>query len=95
MPQSNAKHMPPHPPSSEIGTLQTVKARLVLLGWPSMLAWAEAHGYERCTVSYTIKTWGRRTDKRPHGGISKNVLRDLRATLDGNLKPADVPARNN
>ncbi|MCU0963576.1 MAG: hypothetical protein MUF08_00630 [Burkholderiaceae bacterium] len=81
MTQSNAKTQAPNLPASPVGDLRTVRAKLVLAGWPTMKAWAEAHGYQRGTVSYAIRSWGMRTDRQPHGGLARAVMGDLRRTL--------------
>jgi hypothetical protein len=59
----------------------TVRGRLALLGWPSLEAWAQAHGYRAQMARYCVVTWGNRADKKPHGGIARALMRDLRATL--------------
>lgn len=64
-----------------IGDVVKVRGRLAMLGWPSMAAWARAHGYSRQTVTITVQKWGTRTDRKPHGGFSQAVMRDLRETF--------------
>lgn len=75
--------------SEPLGDSLSIRGRLHLLGWESMNAWAKAHGYQRGTVSAVIHTWGLRTDRAPHGGISRAVLQDLRATLEQGIRPSD------
>lgn len=81
MNQINAKALASSAPAAPVGDLRTVRAKLVLAGWPSMKAWAEAHGYKRVTVSFAIRSWGMRTDRTPHGGLARAVMADLRRTL--------------
>lgn len=76
----------PRPPSPKGGLEATgdnlaVRGRLALLGWPSLAAWADAMGYDPQMVRITIKQWGNRTDREPHGGIGRALMRDLRRTL--------------
>jgi hypothetical protein len=93
MEKSNAKTGASHSPSEVIGNVVTVRGKLALLGWPSMRAWASAHGYERMTVSATVKTWGLRTDRTPHGGLARAVMRDLRETFATGKQPPDATLR--
>ena len=82
-----------------IGDALSIRGRLNLLGWESFSAWGDAHGYKPGSVRAAIRTWGLRTDRAPHGGISRAVMRDLRATLAQGIRPvcpsapvaADVP----
>jgi hypothetical protein len=74
-------------PLTPVGDRITVRGRLALLGWPSIHSWARAHGYEGQMASYCVGVWGNRTDKHPHGGISRAVMRDLRATLAEGRRP--------
>lgn len=70
-----------------LGTVSNVRGRLILLGWFSMSAWAEAYGYPRGSVQAAVRTWGQRTDRTPHGGIARAVMRDLRITLEQGFTP--------
>lgn len=92
MDKSNAASARRHPPKvaspSVIGDSVTVRGRLALLGWASVEAWARAHGYERKMAHYCIRTWGNRSDRQPHGGISRALMRDLRETLANGKRPA-------
>ena len=75
-----------------LGTVLAVRLRLMQLGWNSLSAWGEAHGYPRGSVRAAVLTWGQRTDKTPHGGIARAVMRDLRATLTEGRSPGqNVP----
>jgi hypothetical protein len=73
---------------SALGDAITVRGKLALLGWPSVESWAKAHGYQRAMANYCIRTWGQRTDRQPHGGISRQLMRDLRETLATGRRPA-------
>lgn len=99
MVKSNAPSTRRHPPKvatpSVIGDSVTVRGRLALLGWTSVEAWARAHGYERKMASYCIRTWGNRSDRQPHGGISRALMRDLRDTLESQKRPESSGARGN
>lgn len=72
-----------------LGDVLSIRGQLHLLGWASFNAWAQAHGYKRGSVSAAVRTWGLRTDRAPHGGISRAVMRDLRSTLTQGIRPAD------
>lgn len=80
--------------SEPLGDSLSIRGRLHLLGWESLNAWAKAHGYQRGTVSAVIHTWGQRTDRAPHGGISRAVLQDLRDTLEKGIGPVDSKQTN-
>lgn len=75
-----------------IGDVLSIRGQLHLLGWTSFNAWAQAHGYKRGSVSAAVRTWGLRTDRAPHGGISRAVIRDLRTTLAEKVGPNDMPS---
>lgn len=76
-----------------IGNALSIRGRLNMLGWESFSAWGEAHGYKPGSVRAAIRTWGQRSDRAPHGGISRAVMRDLRTTLAQGVgpAPADCP----
>ncbi|MFZ5510871.1 hypothetical protein [Thermomonas sp.] len=63
-----------------IGDINTVRARLLMRGWRSVAAWAEAHGYLPVTVRRTIYQWGERP-QAPHGGVGRQIMADLQKTL--------------
>ena len=71
-----------------IGDPLSIRGRLHLLGWKSFNAWGVAHGYKAGSVRAAVRTWGERTDRAPHGGISRAVMRDLRTTLAQGIGPA-------
>ncbi len=73
-----------------LGEPLAVRARLMTLGWPNLTVWAHAHGHKPVTVYSVVKIWGQRSDRAPHGGLSRVVVRDLRATMDHGITPADV-----
>lgn len=83
MTNASVKNMP-------LGTPLQVRARLMTLGWPSLAAWAKAHGHKPVTALSVLKIWGHRSDRAPHGGLSRVVVRDLRATMDMGITPDDV-----
>lgn len=63
-----------------IGNMHTVRAQVMLAGYRSLAAWAKAHGYLPVTVRRVIYDWGQRPEQ-PHGGIGRQVMRDLKKTL--------------
>lgn len=69
-----------------VGTPIEVRGKLALLGWPSVSAWGEAHGYSRTMTTYVVKQWGS-TSKRPHGGIARHLMHNLRETLATGRRP--------
>lgn len=71
-----------------LGDVLSIRGRLNLLGWRSFDAWAKAHGYKIGSVRAAVRTWGERTDRTPHGGISRAVMRDLRQTIAQGTRPA-------
>jgi hypothetical protein len=64
-----------------IGEMTQVRGRLALAGYRSLSEWAEAHDIKPVTARRVIYDWGMRTDREPHGGIAREVMRKLRATL--------------
>jgi len=64
-----------------IGDMNTVRAQVMLRGYRSLAAWAVAHGYLPVTVRRVVYDWGQRPD-RPHGGIGRQVILDLKKTLN-------------
>jgi hypothetical protein len=67
-----------------------VRGKLALLGWPSLAAWGEAHGYSQKMPNYVVKTWGN-TTRRPHGGIARHLMANLRQTLETGKRPEHMP----
>lgn len=83
MPSTAVKNVP-------LGTPLAVRARIMTLGWPSLAAWAHAHGHKPGIVNVALRTWGQRSDRAPHGGLSCKVVQDLRVTMDHGITPEDV-----
>jgi hypothetical protein len=73
-----------------VGNALVIRGRLNLLGWKSINAWAQVHGYKSGSVLAAVRTWGLRTDRAPHGGISRAVMRDLRLTIAHEIRPASA-----
>jgi hypothetical protein len=86
-PNANPKEVP----STPLGDRRQVRGHLLILGWPSVGAWCEAFGHPRSSMDKAVQTWGLRTDRAPHGGISRAVMRDLRMTISQRISPDDVP----
>lgn len=75
-----------------LGTVREVRIALMQLGWGGLTPWCLAHGYSRSAAQNALRAWGLRTDKTPHGGIARAVMRDLRATLTEGRSPGqNVP----
>lgn len=75
-----------------IGDINTVRAGLLLRGWRSVSHWAQAHHYLPVTVRRTVYWWGTRS-QMPHGGIGRQIMADLRSTLDmPPRQPGDMEA---
>jgi len=70
-----------------IGNMYKVRAGLLLRGWPSVAAWAQAHGYLPVTVRRVIYDWGE-CDEAPHGGLGRQIKRDLEHDLSEDLPEA-------
>lgn len=60
--------------------MREVKAALLLRGWPSLSAWAEAHGFLPVTTRRVVYDWWHR-DSRPLGGIGRQIIAALRAEM--------------
>lgn len=73
-----------------IGETLNIRGRMHMLGWSSIGDWARAHGYPRTSVYSALGTWGTRTDRAPHGHITRCILQDLRLTLAEGRSPASV-----
>lgn len=76
--------------SAPLGDNLAIRARLLTLGWPSLAEWSRKHGYKNPTVVIVMRTWGQRTDRTPHGGISRAIVRDLRTTMTQGIGPTDM-----
>ena len=68
-------------------TRSMVRGQLLLLGWSGVDEWAKAHHYKAPTVCVTLRNWGARTDREPHGGLGRQIMRDLRTTLELGVRP--------
>lgn len=82
-------------PTDPIGDAIAVRGKLALLGWPSLRSWARAHGYDGQMPGYVVRHWGNRTDRRPHGGIARALMHDLRETLAKGKRPEHVQPQEN
>lgn len=51
------------------------------LGAASLAQWARDRGFRRSAVAMAIRRWGQRSDRRPHGGISRAIMAALREDL--------------
>lgn len=49
--------------------------------------WANEHGYKGGTVYKSVSRWAGRTDRSPHGGLSRHIMADLRADLGPEVVP--------
>jgi len=65
-----------------LGNMTEVRAKLRLAGYPSVAEWATRHGIKPVTARRVIYDWADRTDRKPHGGIAREVMRLLRETLE-------------
>jgi hypothetical protein len=75
--------------SEALGDALAIRAKLMLLGWASLNEWGRAFGHKSGCLHTTVNTWGHRTDRTPHGGLSRAVMADLRATLTQGIRPSD------
>jgi hypothetical protein len=66
----------------EIGDMNQVRERLAQAGYGSVAEWAERHGHRPGTARVVVRRWGRRADRMPHGGLARQILADLQATLE-------------
>jgi hypothetical protein len=55
--------------------------------------WALGRGYDPRSVYVAIKSWVGRTDREPHGGQARQIIRLLRQELGTDLVPAPPTAR--
>jgi hypothetical protein len=72
------------------GNSLKVRSQLMALGWASLAKWAKAYGHKPVTAGVVVRTWWHRTDRIPHGGLSRLVMADLRTTLDKGIRPCDL-----
>jgi hypothetical protein len=92
----NSNAQPNAPEVHELlGDPVAVRGHLALLGWPSLSAWAKAHGYTSNMAVVTVLKWskprpsGRRA---PHGKLTIAILNDLQATITEGRRPANQDA---
>jgi hypothetical protein len=69
-----------------LGDALSVRARLYLLGWPSVAQWANNHGYAEGTVREVLRRWSHKKCE-PLGGVSRDIMRDIRKTLQDEITP--------
>lgn len=60
----------------------SIKARLKERG-KSLRGWALERGYQPRTVQLVVQRWGQRSDRKPHGGIGRQIMADLARELEG------------
>ena len=51
------------------------------------------HGFSEDTVGVVIRRWWHRSDRKPHGGISKHILKTLRDEVAGYEEKANGKAK--
>lgn len=64
-----------------LGDANRVRALLLMAGYRSINAWANAHGIKPATARRVIYDWAPRDDREPHGGIARDVMKKLRETV--------------
>ncbi|MER2527432.1 MAG: hypothetical protein ABTR07_05845 [Candidatus Competibacter denitrificans] len=52
----------------------------------SLRQWSLAHGFNEHTANTTLKRWGGRKDRAPHGGISREIMNKLRKEVKQEAK---------
>jgi len=57
-----------------------IALRLRSRGYHSISRWAESRGYRPGTVLNAVNFWWG-TEKTPHGGIARMIMRDLQKTI--------------
>ena len=80
----------PTPQRDPFGSSLKVRSALMALGWKSMAHWATTFGHKPVTAGVVVRTWWHRADRIPHGGLSRLVMADLRATLRDGTGPDDM-----
>lgn len=65
-----------------IGNMQKVRMQLMLRGYRSVEEWAQRKGHISASVRRAIYDWGQRDDREPHGGITRQIMADLRKTME-------------
>lgn len=64
-----------------LGDAPRVRRLLAKAGYLSIKEWAIKHDIKPVTARRVIYDWANRTDRDPHGGIAREVMRKLRETL--------------
>lgn len=64
-----------------LGDATRVRGLLAMAGYRSITAWAQAHGIKPVTARRVIYDWANRTDRDPHGGVAREVMKKLRETV--------------
>lgn len=64
-----------------LGDSTRVRRLLAMAGYLSITEWANRHDVKPVTARRVIYDWANRTDRDPHGGIAREVMRKLRETL--------------
>lgn len=65
-----------------IGNMQQVRMQLMLRGYRSVEEWSQRKGHISASVRRAIYDWGQRDDREPHGGITRQIMADLRKTME-------------
>lgn len=65
-----------------LGDATAVRGKLALAGYRSITEWAERHGIKPNTARRVIYDWAHRTDRDPHGGVAREVMKKLRETIE-------------
>ena len=69
-----------------LGDSTSVRGKLALAGYRSISDWAGRHGFNPVTARRVIYNWANRTDRQPLGGISRDVMRKLRHTVENEVR---------
>jgi len=64
-----------------LGDATRVRGLLAMAGYRSITEWANRHGIKPVTARRVIYDWANRADRDPHGGVAREVMRRLRATI--------------
>lgn len=64
-----------------LGDATRVRGLLAMAGYRSISEWANCHGIKPVTARRVIYDWANRADREPHGGVAREVMRQLRETL--------------
>lgn len=55
----------------------------------NLCAWSRSNHYSYSTVRTAIKRWVGRSDRTPHGGVSRLVMKDLENYVNETLSDSD------